>query len=46
MCFCSVSTHLSTVRDMINIFSIETNLVKDVYHIGSFRGYGAMLDDG
>ena len=41
----SVSSHVHTVRNLMSYHGNKTNFIKDEYHIGDFRGYGAMMDD-
>jgi subtilisin family serine protease len=40
-----VFTHVRSVRNLMSYHGNKTNFVKGEYHIGSFRGYGAMMDD-
>jgi subtilisin family serine protease len=40
-----VFTHVHSVQNLTSYYGNETNFVKDEYHIGSFRGYGAKMDD-
>ena len=40
-----VHTHMLSVRQLMNHYGNSTNLVKNEYHIGKFRGYAAMMDD-
>ena len=41
----SVSAHVNTVRKLMGYYANNTNTIKHEYNIGSFRGYGAMMDD-
>ncbi|CAI8014581.1 Cuticle-degrading protease [Geodia barretti] len=40
-----VFSHVRTVKNMMSYHGNKTNFVMHEYHIGSFRGYGAKMDD-
>ena len=44
-CICLVFSHVKAVRNMMSYHGNDTNFVQGEYHIGSFRGYGARMDD-
>ena len=43
--FCSVRAHHAAIAQEMMYFEKEENEVRHTYHVGSFRGYSAKLND-
>ena len=40
-----VSSHMTAVRNLMSYHGNSTNSIQNEYHIGEFRGYGAIMDN-